>query len=411
MDVMSDVPEAEPARRGGPISFVEFVTLIAGMMALTALSLDMMLPALPAMGESFQVADPNDLQLVILIYLIGFAGGHLIAGPVSDRIGRKPVLLAGLVVYALGSLIAAVAPSFWLLLLARVVQGLGASAPRVVALAVVRDKYAGRGMSRVMSFVMMVFIMVPVIAPTLGSAVVQLAPWHSIFLVLLFCGGALAVWAWLRLEETKPEGKGVDLVTAISTVVRTPQSLGYTLAIGFMFGNLMTYVSTAEQVFVEVYDLGQAFTLVFGAIALAMVVASFSNARIVERLGMRRVSHAALVGYFGLCLIMAAFGYPAEPPLILYALFMAATFFCFGHIVPNFNALAMDPLGRIAGVGSSLIGFWMMAAGAVLGGLVGHTFDGTVRPILIGFTVLSGLTLVMVLITERGRLFRVGTGS
>jgi DHA1 family bicyclomycin/chloramphenicol resistance-like MFS transporter len=408
MTQASDTP-ARPAE--GRIAFPEFVVLIAGMMALTALSLDMMLPALPGIAGAFALSDANDAQLVIVLYLFGFAAGHLYAGPLSDRIGRKPILMTGLVVYAAGSLMAAAAPDFTTLLAGRVVQGLGAAAPRVVAMAVVRDRFAGRAMSRVMSFVMMVFIMVPVIAPTLGSGVLLLGPWRWIFACLVLAGAGLALWAALRLEETCPPGEPVPLGTAVRTMLTTPQSVGYTLAIGFMFGNLMTYVSTAEQVFTGVYGLGQAFTLVFGAIAFAVVAASFSNSRIVGRMGMRRVSHGALLGYLALCGGMAAFGFPADPPLVVYALFCAATFFCFGHIVPNFNALAMEPLGRVAGVGSSLIGFWMMAGGASFAGLVGQQFDGTVRPVTIGFTVLALVTLVTVLVTERGRLFRVGEGG
>jgi DHA1 family bicyclomycin/chloramphenicol resistance-like MFS transporter len=408
MTQASETP-ARPAE--GRIAFPEFVVLIASMMALTALSLDMMLPALPAIGGAFQLVDPNDAQLVIVVYLFGFAAGHLYAGPLSDRLGRKPILMTGLVVYAVGSLMAAAAPDFTTLLVGRVIQGLGAAAPRVVAMAVVRDRYAGRGMSRVMSFIMMVFIMVPVIAPTLGSGMLLLGPWRWIFGVLVVAGAGLAFWSALRLEETCPPGEPVPLLTAVKTMLTTPQSLGYTLAIGFMFGNLMTYVATAEQVFTRIYDLGQGFTLLFGAIALAVVAASFSNSRIVERVGMRRVSHTALVVYLVLCAGMALFGFPAEPPLWVYALFCAATFFCFGHVVPNFNALAMEPLGRVAGVGSSLVGFWMMAAGGGFAGLVGSQFDGTVRPVTIGFSVLALCTLATVLVTERGRLFRVGEGG
>ncbi|MBK1668677.1 MFS transporter [Rhodovibrio sodomensis] len=408
MTQATDTP-ARPAE--SRIAFPEFIVLIAGMMALTALSLDMMLPALPAIGRAFQLADPNAAQLVIVVYLFGFSAGHLYAGPLSDRLGRKPILMTGLLVYAVGSLLAAAAPDFVTLLIGRVIQGLGAAAPRVVAMAVVRDRYAGRGMSKVMSFVMMVFIMVPVIAPTLGSGVLLLGPWRWIFAFLVLAGAGLALWSALRLEETCPPGAAVPLKTAVKTMLTTPQCVGYTLAIGFMFGNMMTYVSTAEQVFTRVYGLGQAFTLLFGAIAFAVVAASFSNSRIVEKLGMRRVSHAALLAYLALCGGMAVFGFPAEPPLVVYALFCAGTFFCFGHVVPNFNALAMEPLGRVAGVGSSLVGFWMMAAGASLAGLVGAQFDGTVRPVTIGFTVLALCTLATVLVTERGRLFRVGEGG
>ena len=389
---------------------VEFVGLTACMMALTALSLDAMLPTLPAIGAAFQVADPNHLQWVILVYLLGFAAGHPIHGPLSDHFGRRPVLLLGLAIYLASTVAALLAGSFTALLLARLGQGLGAAAPRVIAIAILRDRFQGRAMSRVMSFVMMVFIVVPVIAPTIGAGLLQIAPWQAPFVLLMAFAVGLAVWVGLRLEESLPSGSPrIPVLYAVRIVVTTRASLGYMLAIGFVFGNLMTYISTAEQIFVTVYGLGAEFTLVFGAIALGLVAAAFSNARIVERVGMRRVSHAALLGYVALCLLAAALGFPEQPPLPVFAVVMAASFFCVGHILPNFNALAMEPLGQVAGVGSALIGFYMTAAGAVFGGLIGRLFDGTVRPMEIGFTVLAVLALLTVLVTERGKLF--GTGE
>ncbi|WP_088345436.1 MULTISPECIES: multidrug effflux MFS transporter [Rhodomicrobium] len=402
-------PPAALASREQP--FPEFVGLIALMMALTALSVDMMLPALGEIGHDLGLEAGNDRQLIITFYLAGFAAGQPFFGPLSDRFGRKGPLYLGLALFAIGSVAATLAESATAMFAARVLQGFGAAAPRILAIAIVRDRFAGRRMARVMSFVMMVFIAMPILAPSIGQAVMLAAPWRAIFAVLLLACLIILVWSWLRLAETHAAGYRLPLsparlFEAIRAIITQRQTAGYAIAFGFIFGILLSYVASAEQIFVVVYGLGTSFPIVFGAIASAMIVASLINARLVERIGMRRVSHVSLLALATACGIVAAFGFPEAPPLIAFGLFMATVFFCFGLIGPNFNAMAMEPVGHIAGTASSFIGFYTTASGAVFGYLIGQSFDGTLRPLSIGITALVLCALVTVLITERGRLAR-----
>lgn len=402
----SQKPDSRP-----DLSFVEFVGLIALMMAMTAFAVDIMLPGLAQIGDELGLAEANDRQLIITFYLAGFALGQLFFGPLSDRFGRKKPLYAGLVIFAIGAVMAAFATSAAMMLAARILQGIGAAAPRVIAIAIVRDRFSGRQMSRVMSFVIMTFIIIPILAPSVGQAIMALASWRWLFLVLLAASLVTIVWSWLRLSETRAAGDSLPLSVfriagAVRVVVTTRQTAGYAIGFGFLFGVLMSYVGSAEQIFVDVYGLGKNFPIVFGAVASAMILASFINSRLVVRVGMRRVSHFALLAFLAVCGVMALFGYPEKPPLIVFCLFMAAAFFCFGLIGPNFNAMAMEPVGNIAGTASSFIGFYTTAAGATFGWLIGQSFDGSVRPLSIGFTLLVLSALVTVLITERGKLAR-----
>lgn len=393
------------------LPFIEFVSLIALLMALTALSIDIMLPALPQIGATLGVQADNDRQLIITLYVAGFAGGQLVFGPLSDRFGRKKPLLAGLALYIAGALLALASGTLYVLLIARALQGFGAAAPRVIALAIVRDKFGGREMARVMSLVMMVFIIVPIIAPALGEGILQFANWRVIFVLLLFAAIAAGSWAGLRLPETRlPQDRlplsAHAILNALRTILSSRQASGYIFTLGFVFGILMSYIISAQQIFVDVYGLGARFPLAFGAIAAFMIAASVVNAAVVRRIGMRGVSHRALIGALLACGIVALAGYPPKPPLLLFCAFMAAIFFFFGLIMPNFNALAMEPVGQIAGTASSLAGFYSTAAGAAFGTLIGQYFDGTVRPLFIGITILILATFATVLFVERFRLAR-----
>lgn len=398
----------------GPALF-GFIAIIASMMALTALSIDIMLPALPAISDSFGLESANDRQLVITFYLVGFASGQLFYGPLSDRFGRKPILIIGLLIYAVASIATFLANDYTLFLLARVGQGAGAAAPRVIALAVVRDVFGGRQMARVMSFVMMVFIVVPVIAPSVGEGLMLLGQWHWIFIFLLAASLAILTLTALRLPETRPPEAREPLSWswlghAVRRIVTTRQTLGYTVATGFIFGCLMSYINSAQQILDGIYELDELFPLVFGGIAVALAGASLTNGALVERLGMRRMSHAALVGFVTVAAIHAAIAVFSDgpPPLIIHAGLLAADLFLFGFIMPNFNALALEPLRSIAGTGSSFIGFYTTGAAALLGWIVGQQFNETIVPMTIGYLVLSATALVVVLITERGRLFHPG---
>jgi DHA1 family bicyclomycin/chloramphenicol resistance-like MFS transporter len=405
---MTQAPAA-PARHMP--SFAEFVAMMAGLMAMTALSIDIMLPALPQIREDYALPGVNDQQLVVTSYLLGFALGQLFHGPLSDWLGRRPVLLAGLAVYALASFLCLVAPGFGVLLAARFLQGAANAAPRVIAVAAVRDIYGGRRMAEVMSFVMMVFIIVPVLAPSIGGAFLLFGTWHLIFAFLLVVSLALLGWMATRLPETRPPELRAPLSAgwlagAVGETLRTRQTLGYMLATGVLFAPLMGYINSAQQVFEEVYGLGRLFPIVFGAVALALAVASFVNSRFVMRLGMRRVSHAALLGFVATAALHLALDLAfGRPPLAVFVPLLALALFFFGLIMPNFNALAMEPMGRIAGTASSVIGAVTTALAAWLGWIVGQHFDGTVTPLLEGFAAFAALGLALVLVTERGRLF------
>lgn len=392
-----------------PIPFPEFVGLTALLMALTALSIDIMLPALPAIGATYNLSDPNSPQLVLVCYLIGLALGQVPFGPLSDRYGRKPMLLSGLALYIVGTLGVLLSGSFFLLLVFRAVQGFGAAAPRVIAVAIVRDYFSGRTMARVMSLVMMTFIVVPVIAPALGQGLLVVGNWPSIFGFLLLIGCISLVWSLLRLPDRRSgEGrpKPIRMATAVRMVLTSRVSVGYAMASGFIFGSLVSYITSAQQVFVEIYRLGAAFPFVFGAVAAMMAIASFTNSRMVQHYGMRRVSHCALVGLSAASLLLVACA-PFQPPLIVFAGLASVIFFSVGLIFPNFNAIAMQPLGSVAGMASSIIGFYTTASGALFGWFVGNAFDGTVLPLAIGFAVLSVSALITVRIAEGSNgLFR-----
>ena len=399
-----------------PLSSFEFVALMALLMALTALSVDVMLPALPQIGRSLEVAHGNDRQLILSVYLAGFALGQAIFGPASDRFGRRPPLLFGLALYTAGTLLAVASSSFAGLLAARVLQGVGAASPRVIAFAIVRDRFEGREMSRMMSFITMVFIVVPMLAPSVGQGILELSSWRSIFLLLLIVALACASWVTLRLPETRPSEDRLPLSAAaiwhaVKLVTLTRQTIGYVIAMGFLFGLLVSYVMSSEQIFVEVYGLGARFPIAFGSIAAFMIAASLLNASAVRKLGTRGISHAALFGALIACAIMAFAGYPEKPPLLLFCGFMAAVFFCFGGMMPNFNALALEPMAHIAGTASSVAGFYSTAAAAILGTLIGRSFEGGVRLLCIGITLLFVATLAVVLVTERFRLMRHKTST
>ncbi|RUP08491.1 multidrug effflux MFS transporter [Hyphomicrobium sp.] len=395
----SDLP-ASPLQ----ISFVEFVCLIAALMAITALSIDIMLPALPQIAATFGVEKENDRQLVIILYLAGFSMGQIFFGPLSDNLGRKRVLMTGLAIFILGTIGAILAGSFEMLLLARVVQGLGAASPRIIAVAVVRDLYSGRQMARVMSFAMVVFIMIPVFAPSVGQAVVLFSSWQWIFFVLLVMAVSAAIWSGMRLPETARPALGVEkamtLRASVLAAVSNGQTVGYGAAGGFMFGCLLAYVASAQQVFVGVFGLGDIFPVIFGALASAMALASFVNARLVGRFGMRRLSHAALFGFIGVSVLLATAAVLGLASFWVFAAAMGVAFFLFGLIAPNFNALAMEPQGHNAGMASSVVGSLSTAIGAIAGGVVAGSLDGSILPIAAGFAACSIIAGLIVFAIE-----------
>ncbi len=408
---MSDInADAWVSSTHRPMGFPEFVILIASIMALNPLAMDMMLPALPNIGSAFHIADGNRLQAVLSTFLAGFGIGQFIMGPLADRFGRRPVLIGGMIMYGIASLLAIAAPSFETLLLARLMQGFSTSATRVIATSIVRDCYAGRRMASVMSLTMMIFIAVPVIAPSFGQMVMLMTQWHGIFVVLLVYGVLALIWAALRMPETLPvsERKSLaiaDVFGAFRQTVTNRQTLGYALAAGAVQGALFAFVFCSQQVFTGIYKLGHYFPLAFAAIAFGVAVAGFLNSRLVGRLGMRKMSHGALVGFVAVATILLAAESLQMLPLPLFMLLAAGMMFAFGMMFANFTALAMEPHGHIAGTASSLYGSVTTLLGIGIGTLIGQSYDGTLLPFAIGFFLCTIAALAVVLFVERGRLF------
>ncbi|MGV8930030.1 MAG: multidrug effflux MFS transporter [Brevundimonas sp.] len=405
----SAAPEpALPATKGP--GFPEFVALIAMMMALNALAIDSMLPALPAIGDALGVASENSRQWVITAYLLGFGITQIIYGPLADRFGRKPILMIGLSLYVVFSVLAAFSPTFELLIAARVGTGIGAAALRVLAISIVRDRYSGRTMARVMSLSFLVFLGVPILAPTLGQAILTVAPWPWVFGVLAIGGAGFMIWAALRLPETLHPDDRMPIrfgriAGAFRQALTNRQSIGYTLAITAISGALFGFINSSQQIFFDVFHEPQLFTVVFGAVAGGIAVASLLNARLVERLGSRLLSHTALLGFITMSSIHAAVAITGHETIWTFAVLQALTMFCFGFIAGNFGSMAMEPMGHIAGTASAAQGFISTTFGASLGFLIGQQFNGSTVPMTIGFVCLGLMALVCVLFAERGRLF------
>jgi DHA1 family bicyclomycin/chloramphenicol resistance-like MFS transporter len=394
-----------------PMGFAEFVVIIAAIMALNPLAMDMMLPALTHIGSALHIADGNRLQAVLSTFLLGFGVGQLVMGPLSDRFGRRPVMIGGVTVYCIASVLAIAAPSFETLLLARAMQGFATSATRVIATSVVRDCYAGRPMARVMSLTMMVFISVPVLAPSFGQLVMLLTQWRGIFVVLMLYGFVVLTWIALRLPETLPlsERKSlavVDVFGAFRQTVTNRQTLGYALAAGCLQGALFAFVFCSQQIFVGIYHLGHYFPLAFASVAIGIALAAFLNSRLVGRLGMRVISHGALTGFVVVATIMLALATLNMLPATVFTLLCACMMFSFGFMFANFTTLAMEPQGHIAGTASSFYGSITTLLGIGIGFAIGQSFDGTLVPFTSSFLICTLVAFAIVAVTERGRLFR-----
>jgi len=392
---------------------VEFIALMAMLMALNALAIDIMLPGLQEIGAALGVENENHRQYVVSAYLLGFGLAQLAYGPISDRFGRRRPMLVGLAIYVVSSLAVVAAPSFAGLLVLRMIQGIGSAAMRVITISIVRDVYGGRAMAEVMSLIMMVFMVVPVIAPGTGQIILLFGDWHLIFVFMAVVASAVALWMHFRLPETlRPEDVRPFTARAILAgfriVLTNRVALCYTIASMFIFGALFGFINSAQQVYVGIYGLGVWFSAAFAAVAVFMALSSFVNSRLVGRFGMRGLSHASLLGFAVitfLWLLVQIFG-PQPMPFPLFLTFFALAMFQFGWIGSNFNSLAMEPLGHVAGTASSVLGFMGTAGGTIIGAVIGQSFNGTALPLVTGFFSVSIVGLVFVLLAERGKLFQ-----
>ncbi|MET3601939.1 multidrug effflux MFS transporter [Martelella mangrovi] len=391
----------------------ELVAMMAGLMALNALAIDIMLPGLKQIGASLGVEAENQHQFIITSYVLGFGIAQLAYGPLADRFGRKLPLLVGLAIYFAGAVTCAFVPTFTALLLVRFCQGLGAAATRVISVAVVRDLYGGRKMAEIMSLIMMVFMIIPVIAPSIGQTIMFLGDWHLVFVFLGLAALGNFFWVTFRLPETQHPEDVIQLTPkavahSFLYVLSHRVALFYTLATTFIMACIFGFVTSAQQVYIDIYGLGALFPLAFAGIGVTMAASSLANSRIVGKIGMRRLSHGALIGFVltnGVWLAIDLIFAGAMPFVLFYLIFMIA-WFQFGWIAPNFNALAMEPLGHVAGAASSVLGFASTAGSALLGAMIGLSFNGTTTPMIAGFFVFALVALGLTLIAEKGKLFQ-----
>lgn len=393
------------------IGFGEFVAMMAALMAMIALSIDAMLPALPAIGDSLAVANHNDRQWVIAAFMLGFGAAQIVHGPLSDRYGRRPVLLTSLIVGAVLNVIAAFSASFELLIVARVACGMAVASSRVLVISIVRDRYVGRQMARVMSLTFIVFMAAPILAPAIGQIILLFAPWRWIFAMLAVAGVAVFVWALLRLPETlAPENRVPLTVSGLAKgwwfTLTDRSSLGYLFAMTMLQGALFGFINSVQQIFFDVFERPALLTPVFAAVAATMAVASYFNSRIVVRMGTRFISHWALLGFIGFAAIHFAIALADAETIWSFAVLQAAMMGCFGLATSNFGAMAMENMGGLAGTASSVQGFIVTILGALIGIGIGQAFDGTTVPLYSGFLVCGLVALGIVFWTERGKLFR-----
>lgn len=392
----------------------EMVVMMAMVMALNALAIDAMLPALPAIGKGLGVLVANDRQYVISLYLLGIGFGSLIYGPLADRFGRKGVLVPALFAYVAFSIGCGLATSFPMLLALRFGHGLVSAALGVIVVAVIRDLFSGDAMAKRLSLIFLVFMIVPIIAPTIGAGVEAVAGWRAIFIVLAVMG--LVMVAWLRrLPETlePADVRRLDWRTMVSgwaTVTRHRRAAGYMIASGMMQGALYGYLNSSEQIIDEVFNAQSWFPLIFACVAVGIAIANFSNAAIVERFGARRVSQTAVFAFMATSMAQIAAALSGAETLWMFTALMMVNVGLIGFIGSNFGSIAMEDFGHMAGVASSYQSFAKTLLAAIVGAVIGQQYDGSTLPLAYAFLICAVIGLALVLWAERGKLFtRPGT--
>jgi DHA1 family bicyclomycin/chloramphenicol resistance-like MFS transporter len=398
------------SKSNSQISSREFVFIMAMLMSLIALSIDVMLPALTQIGTSLGNKNPNDNQLIVSAIFLGMALGLMLYGPYSDSYGRKKSLYLGVTIFLIGDLISLFSTDFTFMLIGRVCQGFGGASCRVVTIAMIRDKFEGSEMARVMSLIMVVFIMVPALAPSVGQAILLFADWRAIFGFVLLFGITSLLWLHFRQPETLAKEKRLQfsvsiIIAGIVETLKHPYARAYTISAGFIFGAFVGYLSSAQQILQIQYKLGDLFSIYFGCLALAIGLSSFANSTLVMRMSMENLCLVSLI-----ILSMAAFVFffyiqtiSEQPALLILMGYLAITFFCLGILFGNLNTLAVQPLGHIAGVATSVISSVQTLMSVVIGGAIGQYYNGTVQPLVLGFLICGISTLAIMIYVRKKR--------
>lgn len=381
----------------------EFVALMASLMSIVALSIDALLPALPEIGTALNVVNPNDNQLLVTMIFLGLGFGQLIFGPLSDSFGRKPIVYIGFALFIIATFICVSTKSFEMMIFGRVLQGVGLASPRTLSIAMIRDSYSGNYMAKVLSIVVMFFILVPVIAPTLGQFLLNYYNWESIFYVNLAFGLIIMLWFWKRQDETLSENNRIKFtpmlfVNGSKEFIKHKNAVAFTLVSGFITGSFMVYLSTAQQIFEQQYNLGDKFPYIFASLAIAVGLATFLNSRYVVKYGMWRIAYLATIAY---CLIsilyVVLFWSGINPSFEVLISFFALQFFAIGFLFGNLRSLAMQPLGHIAGIGAAINGFVSTVMAVPIANYIGSFVNNSVLPLFIGFSVFGILSLLVFL--------------
>jgi len=389
-----------------PVLKIEFVAIMALLMSLVALSIDGILPALTVIGNDLGVTDTKDHQLLITMIFLGLGFGQLIFGPLSDSYGRKPVIYMGFLVFAVASIICVNTNSYEVLISARILQGIGLASPRTLSIAMIRDSYEGDYMAKVMSFIVMIFILIPIVAPTLGQFLMLAYNWQAIFNVQLGLGILVIVWFWKRQPETLALSNRIPfrtatLISGFKEFFKQKQAVAFTLISGFITGSFMVYLSTTQYIFEVQYDLGEDFPLIFASLAVGVGFATYLNGVFVVRIGMKRIALVSLAAYsLSSLLYVVLFFNQLNPPLWVLLIFFALQFTSVGFLFGNLRALAMQPIGHIAGVGVAINGFISTVMGVLIAQVIGAYVNTTVWPLFLGFTGCGFASMVIFLLNK-----------
>jgi len=388
---------------------LEFVVLMAALMSIVALSIDALLPALPEIGSSLGNTSTNDNQLLITMIFLGLGFGQLVFGPLSDSFGRKPIVYSGFIVFVIASFICVTTKSFEMMIVGRVLQGIGLSSPRTIAIAMVRDSYSGDYMAKILSIVVMVFILVPVIAPTLGQFLLNFYNWESIFYVNLIFGALVILWFWIRQPETliktnRIKFSGHLFIDGCKEFIKYKDAMAYTLVSGFITGSFMVYLSTSQQIFEQQYNLAELFPYIFASLAISVGLATFLNSRLVLKYGMWRIAYLATIAYFTISVLyVGLFWSGINPSIEILVSFFALQFFAIGFLFGNLRALAMEPLGHIAGIGAAINGFVSTIMAVPIANYIGNFITDSVLPLFIGFSIFGILSLFVFLKLKKSK--------